>query len=99
MDYYSAIKKKESCRGQQHGWTSYHSKCNRLYKKTKPVYFTYMWNLKKKFKNWTNKTRQKWTHREQGGGCQRWVGGGMGKIGEGDQEVQSSSYKIYDIRI
>ena len=33
-------------------------------------------------------------HREQTGACQRGGRGDMGEIGEGDQEVQSSSYKI-----
>ena len=46
----------------------------------------------------TTKKEQKQNHknREHTGGCQR--GWGMGDIGEGDCEVQPSSYKINNSR-
>ena len=41
----------------------------------------------------TRKEKQTPEYRRQTGGCQRGRGGEMGEIGEGDQEVQTSSYK------
>ena len=50
-----------------------------------------MWNLKKSN---THKSEIAHRHREQTGACQRGGHGDIGEIGEGDQEVQISSYKI-----
>ena len=38
-----------------------------------------------------NKQKQTQTYREQISGCQRWE---VGKMGEGGQKIQNSSYKI-----
>ena len=50
-----------------------------------------MWNLKNKLVNIT-KQKQTHRHREQTSGSQ--CGGGRGTIGEGDEEVQATMYKI-----
>lgn len=50
-----------------------------------------MWNLKEKQKQMN---KQKIPETDQTGSCQRGGAGGMGKIGEGHQELQTSNYKI-----
>lgn len=41
-----------------------------------------------------NQTKPNSRHRKQIGGCQREYDGRVGKIGEGQQEVQHSNHKI-----
>ena len=48
---------------------------------------------KKQNKCKENKTRTNKIKPKTNGGCQR-GGGGMGEVGEGNQEVQTSSYRI-----
>ena len=51
-----------------------------------------MWNLKNKINEQT-KQKQTYKYREQTCSCQKERGQG-GKIGEGDEEVQTFSYKM-----
>ena len=54
--------------------------------------FSSMQNLKTKTNEQT--VNQTYKYREHTDGCQRGEGGGMGKISEGEWEVQASSYRI-----
>ena len=62
-------------------------------RKTNTYGIIYMWNLKNKLVNIT-KQKQTHRHREQTSGSQWGGGGGRGTIGEGDEEVQATMYKI-----
>lgn len=58
-----------------------------------PYDFTYIWNVKNKTNQQTDK---KYKYREQTGDYHK--GGRMDEIGEGEKEVQNSSYKVNVIR-
>ena len=57
-----------------------------------------MWNLKNKTCE-QNVTKQKQIHihKENAGGRQRKEGGLMSEIGKGDQDLETSSYKINNL--
>ena len=68
---------------------AYYAKCNKSDRERQiPYDFTYMWNLKS-----TNKQKSPTSQIQR---TDWWlvVARGVGKMGEGSQKVQTSSYKI-----